>query len=59
MNRVLAQMVKVEGFTEIVETMRGLLSSHRKVKDETKRKYEAVLKDIFGPGNAPKDDENK
>ncbi|MHC4957212.1 MAG: hypothetical protein ACYTGN_02470, partial [Planctomycetota bacterium] len=48
MNKVLAQMVKVEGFTEIVERMRGILKLHGTVRDETRRKYEAVMAEIFG-----------
>jgi hypothetical protein len=48
MNKVLAQMVKVEGFTEIVERMRGILKLHGEVRDETRRKYEAVMAEIFG-----------
>ena len=47
MEAVLAKMVKVEGFTEIVETVRSILTDQGKVKEETRRKYEAVLRDIF------------
>ena len=47
MNRVLAQMVRVEGFTEIVERMRGILKLHGVVREETRRKYEAVMREIF------------
>ena len=55
MNRVLAQMVKVEGFTEIVERIRGILKLHGDVRDETRRKYEAVMREIFGDDEKKKD----
>jgi hypothetical protein len=40
-------MVKVEGFTEIVERMRAILELHADVREETRRRYEAGLKEIF------------
>lgn len=54
MRAVLANMIKVEGFTEIVETMRAVIAGHGKVRVETERKLEAVLRDIFG-NNPPPD----
>ena len=54
METLLARMEKAEGFTEIVETVRAIITEHGKVKDLTRRKYEEVLKDIFGD-NPPKD----
>jgi len=47
MNRVLAQMVRVEGFTEIVERMRAILKLHASIREETRRKYEKVMREIF------------
>jgi hypothetical protein len=55
MNKVLAQMVEVEGFTEIVERMRSILKLHGVVREETRRKYEAVMREIFGPDKKKKD----
>ena len=55
MNKVLAQMVEVEGFTEIVERMRSILKLHGVVREETRRKYEAVMREIFGPDEKKKD----
>jgi hypothetical protein len=57
MDAMLARMEKAEGFTEIVETVRSILAEHGKVKDLTRKKYEEVLKDIFGdnpPEKPPK-----
>jgi hypothetical protein len=48
MEAMLARMEKAEGFTEIVETVRAILADHGKVKDLTRKKYEEVLRDIFG-----------
>jgi hypothetical protein len=48
MRQVLAHMQKIESFTEIVERVRGLLKLHEEVKEETRRKYEAELREIFG-----------
>lgn len=47
MEAVLEKMVKVEGFTEIVERMRAILDLHAEVREETRRKYEAGLREIF------------
>jgi hypothetical protein len=55
MEALLARMEKAEGFTEIVETVRAILEEHGKVKDLTRKKYEAVLKDIFGDSPPPED----
>ncbi|MHC4547997.1 MAG: hypothetical protein ACYTEZ_04400 [Planctomycetota bacterium] len=56
MEAVLARMVKVEGFTEIVETVRSITQLQGKVKEETRRKYEEVLRDIFGDRPPDEDD---
>ena len=48
MRQVLAQMQKIESFTEIVERVRGVLKLHEEVKEETRRKYEAELRKFFG-----------
>jgi hypothetical protein len=48
MEAVAAQMVRVEGFTEIVERMRGILKHQTSVKKATEKKLEAVMKEIFG-----------
>jgi hypothetical protein len=54
MEAVLAHMAKVEGFTEIIERMRGILDLHKGVREATRKKYEAYLREIFGgpPGGA-------
>jgi len=54
MEAVLARMEKAEGFTEIVETVRSILAEHGKVKEMTRKKYEEVLRDIFGDNPPPK-----
>jgi len=56
MEALLARMEKAEGFTEIVETVRSILEEQGKVKDLTRKKYEEVLRDIFGEN--PPSDEN-
>jgi hypothetical protein len=48
MEALLARMEKAEGFTEIVESVRSIITEHGKVKDLTRKKYEEVLRDIFG-----------
>jgi hypothetical protein len=55
MEAILARMEKAEGFTEIVETVRSILADHAKVKDLTRKKYEEVLKDIFGETPPPEE----
>jgi hypothetical protein len=55
MEALLARMEKAEGFTEIVETVRAIIEDHAKVKDQTRRKYEAVLRDIFGEAPPPEE----
>ncbi len=47
MEAVLANMIKIEGFTEIIERVRGILKAHGDVKDATRAKYEAVMREIF------------
>jgi len=47
MEAVLANMIKIEGFTEIIERVRGILKAHGEVKDLTRAKYEAVMREIF------------
>jgi len=54
MEAMLARMEKAEGFTEIVETVRAILADHEKVKELTRKKYEEVLRDIFGDNPPPK-----
>ena len=49
MKAVLARMVKVEGFTEIVERLRGILDLHKGVQDETEKALKKKLETIFGP----------
>jgi hypothetical protein len=58
MRAVLAHMQKVEGFTEIVERMRGILDLHKGVSEATRKKYEAYLREIFGgpPGDGESPD---
>lgn len=56
MDAMLARMEKAEGFTEIVETVRSILAEHGKVRDLTRKKYEEVLRDIFGDNPPPKND---
>ena len=56
MDAMLARMEKAEGFTEIVETVRAILAEHGKVKDLTRKRYEEVLRDIFGDKPPPPDD---
>jgi hypothetical protein len=53
MEALLGRMEKAEGFTEIVETVRSILAEHGKVKDLTRKKYEEVLRDIFGEDPPP------
>ena len=53
MEAILARMEKAEGFTEIVETVRSILAEHGKVKELTRKKYEEVLRDIFGDSPPP------
>jgi hypothetical protein len=48
MRAVLAHMIRVEGFTEIIETMRGLLEDQGKVREATRLKHEQVLRELFG-----------
>jgi hypothetical protein len=48
-------MERAEGFTEIVETVKSILSDHGKVRELTRKKYEDVLRDIFGDNPPPKD----
>jgi hypothetical protein len=48
MEAILARMEKAEGYTEIVETVRSILAEHGKVREMTRKKYEEVLRDIFG-----------
>ncbi|MCK6458912.1 MAG: hypothetical protein L6Q95_03345 [Planctomycetes bacterium] len=55
MEAMLARMEKAEGFTEIVETVRSILADHGKVKELTRKKYEDVLRDIFGENPPPPD----
>jgi len=55
MRAVLARMIKSETFVEIVESLQDLVTRHGKVREGTRKRYEAVLKDLFGPD----EDENK
>ena len=55
MEAMLARMHKVEGFTEIVETVRSILKQQGDVEEKTRKKYEDVLRDIFGDSPPPKD----
>ncbi len=55
METVLARMVKVEGFTEIVERIRGILDVHKGVSNATKKALDRKLENLFEPD----DDENK
>lgn len=57
MEAMLARMHKVEGFTEIVETVRSILDQQGEVERKTRKKYEDVLRDIFGDNPPPKDEE--
>ncbi len=57
MDAMLARMHKVEGFTEIVETVRSIVQAQGKVEEKTREKYEDVLRDIFGDNPPPKDEE--
>jgi len=57
MEGVLARMIKVEGFTQIVELARGILGEHKKVEQATKRSYERELEKIFGKPPPPKKDD--
>ena len=60
MQAVLARMVKVEGFTEIIERVRGIIDFQGSVKKDTERKYRKVMEEIFGKDPPKKDDdENK
>jgi hypothetical protein len=56
MEAMLARMHKVEGFTEIVETVRSILKAQDEIEEKTREKYEEVLRDIFGDSPPPKDD---
>jgi hypothetical protein len=56
MEAMLARMHKVEGFTEIVETVRSILDQQGAVQEKTRKKYEDVLRDIFGENPPPKDE---
>jgi hypothetical protein len=57
MEAMLARMHKVEGFTEIVETVRSILKAQGEIEEKTRQKYEDVLRDIFGDTPPPKDEE--
>lgn len=59
MEAVLARMEKVEGFTEIIERMRDILGIQKKVREETERKYQKVLQEIFGPEKEKPKDESE
>lgn len=56
MNAVLENMVKVEGFTEIVEAVRGLLALHGETAEEVRRRYIAEMRKTFGEGYKPEND---
>jgi len=49
MQAVLQAMVKVEDFAEIVARMRDILKLHGELRNETRRKYEAALAEVFEP----------
>jgi hypothetical protein len=55
MEAMLARMEKAEGFTEIVESVRTIIADNTKVKEMTRKKYEEVLRDIFGDNPPPPD----
>ncbi|MHC4729481.1 MAG: hypothetical protein ACYS6Z_02670 [Planctomycetota bacterium] len=57
MEAMLARMHKVEGFTEIVETVRSILKQQGALEEKTRKKFEEVLRDIFGDNPPPKEEE--
>jgi len=56
MEAMLSKMEKAEGFTEIVESVRSIIAEHGKVQEMTRKKYEEVLRDIFGDNPPPPKD---
>ena len=58
MMSVLAKLEKAETFTEIIERMRVIIKIHEEVRESTRKKHEAALREIFGPDD-PKDPEKK
>ncbi|MGH7162612.1 MAG: hypothetical protein ACREID_03935, partial [Planctomycetota bacterium] len=56
MDAVLANMVKVEGFTEIVESMRALLQLQADVLKTTRARFTEMMRKIFGEGFKPDDE---
>ena len=49
MQGVLKAMIKVEQFAEIVARMRDILKLHGELQNDTRRKYEAALAEVFEP----------
>ena len=57
MERVLASMKRVEGFTEVVNRLRGIIKIHGESSDEARKAYRREIQKIFDdlppPGKTP------
>ncbi len=55
MRAVLAKMIKLADFTEIIQRFRDLINAQTDVEKATKKRYDKALEELFGPGGKKKD----